>query len=62
MSREHEPYNPNQLSRYAQIPLLLKDTKPLTNSMSCISHPLIKPDSLESREYQLSIAMKALDA
>ncbi len=30
--------------------------------MSCISHPLIKPDSLESREYQLSIAMKALDA
>jgi ERCC4-related helicase len=29
--------------------------------MSCISHPLIKPDSLESREYQLSIAMKALD-
>jgi ERCC4-related helicase len=30
--------------------------------MSCISHPLIRPDSLESREYQLSIAMKALDA
>jgi ERCC4-related helicase len=30
--------------------------------MSSISHPLIKPDSLESREYQLSIAMKALDA
>lgn len=30
--------------------------------MSCISHPLIQPDSLESREYQLSIAMKALDA
>ncbi len=30
--------------------------------MSCISHPLIKPDSIESREYQLSIAMKALDA
>lgn len=30
--------------------------------MSCISHPLILPDSLESREYQLSIAMKALDA
>jgi Fanconi anemia group M protein len=29
--------------------------------MSNISHPLIKPDSLESREYQLSIAMKALD-
>jgi len=27
-----------------------------------ISHPLIKPDSLESREYQLSIAMRALDA
>ena len=30
--------------------------------MSSISHPLIRPDSLESREYQLSIAMKALDA
>jgi ERCC4-related helicase len=30
--------------------------------MSFISHPLIRPDSLESREYQLSIAMKALDA
>ena len=29
--------------------------------MSNISHPLIKPDSLESREYQLSIAMRALD-
>jgi len=30
--------------------------------MSCILHPLIKPDSIESREYQLSIAMRALDA
>jgi len=30
--------------------------------MSHISHPLIKPESIESREYQLSIAMKALDA
>ena len=30
--------------------------------MSYISHPLIKPESIESREYQLSIAMKALDA
>jgi len=30
--------------------------------MSCISHPLIRPESIESREYQLSIAMKALDA
>jgi Fanconi anemia group M protein len=30
--------------------------------MSCISHPLIKTDSIDSREYQLSIAMKALDA
>jgi len=30
--------------------------------MNFISHPLIKPDSIESREYQLSIAMKALDA
>ncbi|MDP3395957.1 MAG: DEAD/DEAH box helicase [Methanoregula sp.] len=26
-----------------------------------ISHPLVKPDSIEKREYQLSIAMKALD-
>ena len=30
--------------------------------MSHLSHPLIKPESIESREYQLSIAMKALDA
>ena len=30
--------------------------------MSYISHPLIKPDTIESREYQLSIAMRALDA
>jgi Fanconi anemia group M protein len=30
--------------------------------MSNISHPLIKPDSIESREYQLSVAMRALDA
>jgi Fanconi anemia group M protein len=30
--------------------------------MTFITHPLIKPDSIESREYQLSIAMKALDA
>ncbi|MFY9750104.1 MAG: DEAD/DEAH box helicase [Methanoregula sp.] len=30
--------------------------------MTCISHPLIRPDSIESREYQLAIAMKALDA
>lgn len=30
--------------------------------MPFISHPLIKPDSIESREYQLSVAMKALDA
>ncbi|MFA4860755.1 DEAD/DEAH box helicase [Methanoregula sp.] len=29
--------------------------------MSSISHPLIKPDSLEKREYQLSVAMRALD-
>jgi ERCC4-related helicase len=29
--------------------------------MSCITHPLIRPDSLESREYQLSIAVKALE-
>jgi ERCC4-related helicase len=30
--------------------------------MSFISPPLVKPDTIESREYQLSIAMKALDA
>src|SRR5512136_1802070 len=30
--------------------------------MSFITHPLIKPDSIESREYQMSIAMRALDA
>ena len=30
--------------------------------MTFISHPLIRPDSIESREYQLAIAMKALDA
>ena len=30
--------------------------------MSCISHPLIRPDSIESRDNQLSIAMRALDA
>ncbi|OPY38441.1 MAG: putative ski2-type helicase [Methanoregula sp. PtaU1.Bin051] len=30
--------------------------------MTFITHPLIKPDAIESREYQLSIAMKALDA
>ncbi len=30
--------------------------------MSFISHPLIKPEGIESREYQLSIAMRALDA
>ncbi|KQC06520.1 MAG: Hef nuclease [Methanolinea sp. SDB] len=29
--------------------------------MSCITHPLIRPDSLESREYQLSVALKALE-
>jgi ERCC4-related helicase len=30
--------------------------------MKFISHPLIKSDAIESREYQLSIAMQALDA
>ncbi len=30
--------------------------------MSCITHPLIREGSIESREYQLAIAMKALDA
>ena len=34
----------------------------LIRNMTCISHPLIRPDSIESREYQLAIAMKALDA
>jgi ERCC4-related helicase len=29
--------------------------------MTFISHPLIRPDSIESREYQLSVAMRALD-
>ncbi|NYT16891.1 MAG: DEAD/DEAH box helicase [Methanomicrobiales archaeon] len=29
--------------------------------MAWITHPLIRPGSLESREYQLSIAMRALD-
>jgi ERCC4-related helicase len=32
------------------------------NGMSFITHPLIKPDSIESRKYQMSIAMRALDA
>ncbi|NMB78276.1 MAG: DEAD/DEAH box helicase family protein [Methanomicrobiales archaeon] len=30
--------------------------------MNYISHPMIKPETIEKREYQLSIAMKALDA
>jgi ERCC4-related helicase len=30
--------------------------------MTCINHPMVRPDSLESREYQLTIAMRALDA
>jgi len=30
--------------------------------MTCISHPLIRPESLEERRYQLSIALRALDA
>jgi ERCC4-related helicase len=30
--------------------------------MPFITHPLIRPDSIESREYQLTIAMRALDA
>ena len=29
--------------------------------MTFISHPLIRPESIESREYQLSVAMRALD-
>ncbi|NLD56617.1 MAG: DEAD/DEAH box helicase, partial [Methanomicrobiales archaeon] len=30
--------------------------------MEYISHPMIRPESVEKREYQLAIAMKALDA
>ncbi len=30
--------------------------------MDFISHPLIRPESIEKREYQLAIAMRALDA
>ena len=30
--------------------------------MSFITHPLIRENSIESRDYQLAIAMKALDA
>jgi len=30
--------------------------------MSYITHPLIRPESIDSREYQMSIAMRALDA
>lgn len=29
--------------------------------MTCISHPLVRPESLEERRYQLSIALRALD-
>jgi Fanconi anemia group M protein len=29
--------------------------------MTWITHPFIRPESLESRAYQLSIAMRALD-
>jgi Fanconi anemia group M protein len=29
--------------------------------MSCITHPLIRPESIEAREYQLAIAMRALE-
>lgn len=44
------------------IPILPPATKPLPNHMEYISHPMIKPETIEKREYQLSIAMKALDA
>ncbi len=30
--------------------------------MTCVSHPLIRPESIEERRYQLSIALRALDA
>jgi Fanconi anemia group M protein len=30
--------------------------------MDYISHPMVKPETIEKREYELSIAMKALDA
>ena len=30
--------------------------------MTCISHPLIRPGSLEERRYQLAVALRALDA
>ena len=46
----------------APIPLLSPATKSLHQPMDFISHPLIRPDTIEKREYQLSIAMKALDA
>ena len=29
--------------------------------MTFISHPMVKPDTIETREYQLSVAMRALD-
>jgi len=30
--------------------------------MTCVSHPLIRPESIEERRYQLAIALRALDA
>ena len=44
-----------------QFPILPSATKPLTSHMTFISHPLIRPESLESRDNQLSVAMRALD-
>jgi Fanconi anemia group M protein len=67
-SRLHEPVIRCGATKFSdssaspQFPILPGQTKSHQESMSCISHPLIQPDSLESREYQLSIAMKALDA
>ena len=29
--------------------------------MTCITHPFVKPDTLEARSYQLSVAMRALE-
>ncbi len=30
--------------------------------MTCVSHPLIRPECIEERRYQLAIALRALDA
>ena len=60
MLDEH-PHDPIHSSS-SPLSILPGHIKPLIGYMTCISHPLIRPDSIESREYQLAIAMKALDA